>query len=176
MSTQPSDPTSYLPQHPGLLPKWLLFISLVSLANSIQSYASLAGTREVYAGNLATTPKNPSGTGDGSNAHPSAAPSTAPPKTNPSATTSPVTPLSARTFGTWTTITALVRLYAAYHIDNGPVYELALWSFVVAGGHFYTEWLVYGTARWGRGLLGPLCVATGTGAWMVLQWGSYVKA
>ncbi|KAF2774409.1 ergosterol 28 [Teratosphaeria nubilosa] len=136
--------TSYLPPHPGLLPKWLLFISIVSLGNSIQCYTSLAGSKQVYA-NHSANPKKPQ-----------------------------VTELSARTFGTWTAITAIVRLYAAYNITDPVVYQLGLWTFVVAWAHFASEWLVFGTARMGRGLAGPALVATGTGVWMWVQWGSYV--
>ncbi|KAK3701915.1 ergosterol biosynthesis protein [Vermiconidia calcicola] len=133
--------SSYLPPSEGLLPKWLLFISVVSIGNSIQSYMSLKGTREVYAGS------------------------------SPSA----VTPLSARTFGTWTAITSIIRLYGAYNIDNKAVYELCMWTFGIAWLHFVSEWLAFGTAKLGRGLAGPLIVATATGTWMLSQWSGYVK-
>ncbi|KAF2725969.1 ergosterol 28 [Polychaeton citri CBS 116435] len=138
--------TSYLPPGDGFLPKWLFFISVVSLANSIQAYASLAGTQQVYAGGSPTVK-----------------------------TSSPVTALSARTFGTWTALSSVIRLYAAYNIADPKVYELALWTFGIAWVHFVSEWVVFGTARWGRGLAGPVFVSTGTGLWMLAQWGSYVK-
>ncbi|KAK4548269.1 hypothetical protein LTR36_010139 [Oleoguttula mirabilis] len=149
--------SSYLPPSDGLLPKWLLFISIVSLGNSIQSYLSLAGTREVYAG---ASPKPPAGI---------------PASTLRKEQASPVTELSARTFGTWTALASVVRLYAAYHIHEAAVYELALWTFGLAFAHFASEWLVFGTARWGRGLAGPVFVSTLTGTWMLLQWSSYVR-
>jgi len=161
--------TSYLPPHDGLLPKWLLFISIVSIGNSIQSYVSLAGTRQVYSGsspsptpasNAALTKKN-------------AIPDGIPASTIRS--TSPVTELSARTFGTWTAVTSIVRLYAAYHITESAVYELALWTFMIAFAHFTSEWLVFGTAKWGRGLAGPVFVSTCTGLWMLIQWSHYVR-
>ena len=160
--------TSYLPPHAGLLPKWLLFvshsnepypipallmsqqISVVSLGNSVQAYLSLAGTREVYAG---STQAASSGKKAGS----------------------PVTELSARTFGTWTALSSIIRLYAAYNISDPIVYQLALWTFGLAFGHFASEWLVFGTARWGRGLAGPVFVATGSLTWMLTQWTSYVR-
>lgn len=177
--------TSYLPPSDGLLPKWLLFvrpslthppsaitdafqISIVSLGNSIQAYISLAGTREVYAGSP------PSPTQSSSKSSP-ALPSGIPPNTVRSENASPVTELSARTFGTWTALSSIVRLYAAYHINEPAVYELALWTFGLAFVHFASEWLVFGTARWGRGLAGPVAVSTLTGGWMLAQWGSYVK-
>ncbi|TKA70560.1 hypothetical protein B0A55_06232 [Friedmanniomyces simplex] len=140
MSSSLDQLTSYLP--PGWLPKWLLFISVVSIGNSIQAYLSLAGTREVYAGSASSS--------------------------------SPVTPLSARTFGTWTALSSIIRLYAAYHIHEPVVYQLALWTYGLAFAHFASEWLVFGTARWGRGLAGPVMVSTVTGSWMLAQWSSYV--
>ncbi|KAI9774616.1 MAG: ergosterol biosynthesis protein [Geoglossum simile] len=128
-----------LPSHQGLLPSWLLFISTVSLFNSVQNYTTLSLTRRVYAAQPAQT-----------------------------------TPLSARTFGTWTAITSVVRLYAAYHITNPQVYQLALWSYVVALAHFMSEWLIFKTARLGAGLTGPLVVATMSLSWMVSQWEFYI--
>ena len=86
-----------------------------------------------------------------------------------------VTPLSARTFGTWTALSSIIRLYGAYHIDNPAVYEITLWTFGVAFAHFALEWLVYGTAKLGRGLAGPLAVSTLTTTWMVMQWEGYVR-
>jgi hypothetical protein len=128
---------------------------VVSLANSIQAYFSLSGTREVYAG---PRPKLPAGI---------------PTSTAPS--TSPVTALSARTFGTWTALSSIIRLYGAYNITDPKVYEITLWTFGVAFGHFALEWLAFGSARWGRGLAGPVFVSTITATWMLVQWGSYVR-
>ena len=98
-----------------------------------------------------------------------------PAKTVRTESTSPVTPLSARTFGTWTALSSIMRLYAAYNIQEKVVYEMCMWTFGIAFMHFFSEWLVFGTAKWGRGLAGPVAVATGTGAWMMLQWSWYVR-
>lgn len=86
---------------------------------------------------------------------------------------SQLTQLSARTFAAWTFLTALVRFYAAYRIHDGGWYGLALWSFVVAGAHLGSE-VVYGTVKLRSGALPSLCIAGGSTAWMVWQWGSYV--
>ncbi|KAF3924730.1 hypothetical protein AA313_de0208314 [Arthrobotrys entomopaga] len=102
---------SYLPQTPGLLPKFLLFVSIVSVANSFQCYATLKFTKRVYSGK----PFEVNG-------------------------------LSSRTFGTWTLLAALIRFYAAYNINNGPVYDICIGTFALAGWHFGTEWLYFGTA------------------------------
>lgn len=45
---------------------------------------------------------------------------------------SPATALSGRTFGTWTFLVSLVRLYAAFHINEKHWYELAMWTFAVS--------------------------------------------
>lgn len=168
--------TDYLPASSGLLPKWLLFvgatfclaclrtsprltpavhqISLVSIGNSIQTYVSLAGTQQVYSGTQASIPKG------------------TPPRTVPS--TSPVTPLQARTFGVWTALSCVIRLYAAYHVHERAVYQLAMWTFGLAFAHFGSEWLWFGTARFGKGLAGPLVVSTVSGLWMWTQYGFYI--
>jgi len=115
----------------------------VSIGNSLQTYISLAGPREVYAGSSASKQ-------------------------------SPVTELSARTFGAWTAISAIVRLYAAYNIRDPAIYQMAMWTFGIAFAHFGSEWLVFGTVRMNRAAVFPISIATGTGAWMLMQWGSYV--
>ncbi|KAI0995558.1 hypothetical protein K3495_g12621 [Podosphaera aphanis] len=139
---------SYLPADKGLLPLWLLFISVISIGNSIQAYCTLSYTARVYNGSSAW-------------------------RKNPASWQSPVTPLSARTFGTWTTIQSLVRMYAAYNISEVAFYQLAFCTFLVAFGHFMSEWIIYRTTSWGPGLAGPIFVSTGTLAWMLVQWNYY---
>lgn len=140
---------SYLPPAEGLLPKWLLFVAIISIGNSIQAYTTLTFTSRVY---------NPS------------------PIDPPPAIPKHVTALSSRTFGTWTLLTSLVRLYAAYHINEPAMYQLAMWTYAVAWAHFMSEWWVFGTTRWGKPLAGPVLVANTSLLWMLMQWGWYVKA
>ncbi|CAE7174208.1 hypothetical protein CFE70_005122 [Pyrenophora teres f. teres 0-1] len=139
---------AWIPQAEGLLPKWLLFVSIISMGNSIQSYSTLAFTSRVYN----PTPIDP-----------------------PPTTPKHVTALSSRTFGTWTFLTAMIRFYAAYNINDPAFYQLAMWSYAVAWGHFMSEWWVFGTTRWGKPLAGPIIVANTSLMWMWLQWGFYVK-
>lgn len=87
---------------------------------------------------------------------------------------SPATPLSSRTFGTWTILSSVIRLYAAYQIDQKPVYDLALWTYAIALAHFSSEWLVFGTARLRGRFVFPVIVASGTLIWMVTQRASYL--
>ena len=86
-----------------------------------------------------------------------------------------VTSLSGRTFGTWTFLSSIIRLYAALNIHDPLVFQLALATYGVAWLHFVSEWVGFGTARWGRALAGPVVVSTGTLAWMLSTWGSYVQ-
>ena len=85
------------------------------------------------------------------------------------------TALSSRLFGTWTVVSAVVRLYAAYNISNPQLYQLAIWSYAIAWVHFMSEWTVFKTVAWGRGLAGPVLISTGSLIWMVSQWGYYVQ-
>ncbi|KAG9238937.1 Erg28 like protein-domain-containing protein [Amylocarpus encephaloides] len=154
MSAILSSIKTYLPQHEGILPHWLLFVSIVALGNSLQAYLTTSYSSQVYLG--------PS---------PSPAQSSLPP-----GALSPTTPLSSRTFGTWCVIQSFVRLYAAYYISNPQIYQMAFLTYVVAWSHFMSEWWVFGTARWGRGLAGPVVIATGSLVWMWVQWEFYIKA
>ncbi|EGX43670.1 ergosterol biosynthesis protein [Orbilia oligospora] len=128
-----------LPISPGFLPKFLLFVSVVSVANSMQCYATLKFTKRVYSGK----PFEVNG-------------------------------LSSRTFGTWTMLAALIRFYAAYNISNGPIYDICIGTFVLAGWHFVSEWLWFGTASLGEGLTGPLIAASTGLTWMLWQRGYYL--
>lgn len=124
----------------GKLPYWLLFISVVSIFNSLQTYQKdLTLTKRVY------------------NAKPQQ-----------------VTNLSARTFGTWTLITSIVRLYGAYYITNPQVYQLTQFTFGVAAVHFLSEWLIYRTTLLGKGLAGPLIVSSLSLGWMWMYKDFYV--
>ncbi|EME44215.1 hypothetical protein DOTSEDRAFT_172319 [Dothistroma septosporum NZE10] len=153
--TSPSSLTAYLPQHEGLLPQWLLFLAVVSIGNSVQCYISLTGSRAVYSGSSQTTQST--GAGD-----------------KKTVSTSPVNELSARTFGTWTALSSIVRLYTAYNITDPLVYQLCLWTYGIAFAHFFSEWLVFGSAKWGQGLASPVIVSTVSTVWMLIQWRSYV--
>lgn len=70
--------------------------------------------------------------------------------------------LSARRFGTWTSLSAIISLYAVFKMDNSVVYTLALWTYVIASAHFAAERVVLGGRTGGR--------AIGLSfAWMVIQ-------
>ena len=68
----------------------------------------------------------------------------------------------------------MVRVYAAYNIATPAVYDICLWSYVVAFAHFFSEWLVFKTARLNEGLLGPVLVSTMSILWMASQREAYL--
>lgn len=126
-----------------------LQVAIISIGNSIQAYSTLSYTRRLYAG-----------PGDAKTSE---------------AINSSVTPLSARTFGTWTFMVSIVRLYAAYHINEAAWYQVAFWTYLVAFGHFMSEAAVYKTARWRGPWLAPSLVATSSLIWMTMQYSYYVQ-
>ncbi|TFY79210.1 hypothetical protein EWM64_g4798 [Hericium alpestre] len=88
---------------------------------------------------------------------------------------SPVTALQARTFAVWTLTSAVVRIYAAYHIHEKVVYDMALMTYLIAFGHFSSELFIFRTARFNAGVLSPVVVATSSLIWMISQYDFYVK-
>jgi hypothetical protein len=89
-----------------------------------------------------------------------------------------VTPLHARTFAAWTLTSAVVRIYAAYNINDKRcvyllhrdlsqcstlvfrLYDMALLTYLIAFGHFTSEILIFRTAKINTGIAGPLVVAS----------------
>lgn len=52
---------------------------------------------------------------------------------------------------------------------------LAIWTYVIALGHFGAEWLVYKTMIAGKGLLPVALVPVISLTWMLIQWDFYAK-
>ncbi|KAJ5881588.1 uncharacterized protein N7529_000260 [Penicillium soppii] len=124
---------TYLPQFEGILPKWLVFVSVVSALNSVQAYCSPQYTSQLYSNGQV-----------------------------------PASPLSGRVFGTWTFLSAVIRMTAAYNIDNPVAYNLAMWTYGIALTHFVGELIVGNATLKGR-FLSPLIVASASLAWMITQ-------
>ncbi|KAL8741062.1 MAG: hypothetical protein Q9190_006291 [Brigantiaea leucoxantha] len=85
-----------------------------------------------------------------------------------------VTDLTSRLFGTWNALAGVVRLLAAYNIDDRAVYMLSLATYVIALAHFSTEWWIFGTTQAGPGMWRILPFPVITITWMILQWDFYV--
>lgn len=75
--------------------------------------------------------------------------------------------LSARLFGVWTMLSAILRLYCAFDIRNKSIYNLTLVSFFLAFIHFVLEITVYKTATLTVGVLAPLLVSSISIVWML---------
>ncbi|PAV16191.1 Erg28 [Pyrrhoderma noxium] len=86
-----------------------------------------------------------------------------------------VTALQARTFAVWTLTSAIVRFYAAYHINDKIVYDMALFTYLIAFGHFSSELLITRTAKLFPGAISPVIVSTTSLIWMLLQYDYYVN-
>ncbi len=55
------------------------------------------------------------------------------------------------------------------------VYDLAIASYLIALLHFGSEWLIYKTVKFGRGLAGPLVVSTLSLVWLSSQRDYYLS-
>ncbi|KAG6917009.1 hypothetical protein DXG01_004274 [Tephrocybe rancida] len=87
-----------------------------------------------------------------------------------------VTALQARTFAAWTLTSAVVRGYAAYNIHNKILYDMAMFTYLIAFGHFSSEWLIFRSASINPGLISPVIVSTTSLIWMFKQYTFYVRA
>lgn len=86
-----------------------------------------------------------------------------------------VTNFGSRMFGTWTALSCLVRVCAAYRIEDDALYWLAFCTYAIALVHFGIEWLRFGTMSGGIGLWRVAIVPVVSMSWMALQWDFYVK-
>lgn len=158
-----ADLLTYLPPFDGLLPKWLFLVRItcfILMYPSIHqlimfqvSVVSAANSLQAYRSEIYAAQLYNAKTTDGRSA---------------------VNPLSARTFGTWTFLSAVVRMYAAYNITTPAVYDLAAWTYGIALVHFVGEWLGFGSAQLKGRFVSPLIVASGTLAWMLTQRDAYL--
>merc|ERR1712032_1796217 len=84
-----------------------------------------------------------------------------------------VTPLSARCFGTWNFTSAIIRIYAAYNLNSKPIYDAAIWTYIIALAHFGSEVFVYKTAKLNVGIISPFVVASSSLVALLAQYGHY---
>ncbi|KAI1170620.1 transmembrane domain-containing protein [Nemania sp. FL0916] len=179
---------SYLPPGEGYLPYYMFGLSVIAVGNSLQNYLTLHYSRRLYNGQFIPNPSLPrkSASFDPEDSTNKLAPAFATNNTDGNGngntntkdgrTTDQVTPLAARLFGTYTFVSAVVRLYASYHLHLAPVYHMAVWTYVVALFHFASEWAVYRTAYLGPPILFPFFFASVGIVWMTTQYSFYVQA
>lgn len=149
-------------------------LSAVSIGNCVQTYTTLHFSRRVYNGRFVRNTKLPpaSATYNPEDATNKLIPAADP--ADPKAADQ-LTPLAGRLFGTWTLITSIVRLYAAYHLHIGPVYNIAMWTYVVALAHFASELFVFKSMSLGTPQLFPFTLATCALIWMPMVRDYYVE-
>ncbi|KAI7865328.1 Erg28 like protein-domain-containing protein [Spinellus fusiger] len=86
-----------------------------------------------------------------------------------------VTPMSGRLFATWTWSVSMVRIYVAFNLQHGCMYELGLWTYVIALTHYVTEWLVFKSCKLNGPFMSPMIVAVSSLVWMIQSYSHYVQ-
>ncbi|KAI8335832.1 Erg28 like protein-domain-containing protein [Chlamydoabsidia padenii] len=86
-----------------------------------------------------------------------------------------VTPLSARLFATWTWSVSMIRIYAAFHLQHRFMYELGIWTYVIALTHYTGELIVFKGCKFNGPFMSPLCVAVTSLIWLTQVKDQYVK-
>ncbi|KAJ8119695.1 hypothetical protein ONZ43_g3409 [Nemania bipapillata] len=168
---------AYLPPGDGYLPYYIFGLAVISVGNSLQNYFTLHYTRRIYNGQFVPNPSLPPKSADfdpEDSTRKLAPASTANAKGG--RTTDQLTPLAGRLFSTYTFMAAIVRLYASYNLHLAPVYNMAIWTYVIALFHFASEWAVYRTAYLSLPILFPFFLATVGIYWMTSQYSFYVQA
>ncbi|KAM5345255.1 hypothetical protein ACJ41O_011117 [Fusarium nematophilum] len=163
---------SLLPEAKGILPYYMLILSLTSIGNSLQTYATLHFSRRVYNGRFIRNTKLPPKT---AKFEPEDSVNKLVPAQNDPKAADQMTPLAGRLFGTWTLITCIVRCYAAYNLHIGPVYTIAYWTYIVALSHFASELFVFKSMTFGLPQIFPFTLASISLIWMPLVRDHYVE-
>ncbi|KAJ3830179.1 hypothetical protein F5880DRAFT_1226048 [Lentinula raphanica] len=149
---------SFLPVSEGWLPIWQLIVASAATFNAIQNYTTLKLTQRLYARTphlgVFATPLNREF------------------MLKDSAII--VNPLQARTFGTWTITSAVIRAYAAYHIHEKTIYDICIISYLIAFSHFTSELLIFKTSKLNGPVLSPVIVSSVSLVWMILQYDFYL--
>jgi hypothetical protein len=86
-----------------------------------------------------------------------------------------VSPLMSRMMGTWTLTSAMIRIYASYNINNAPVYQLCMISFMIAFLSFGLEVFVYKTAPLSSpGVYPAMIMSSVMFSWMYSSYSEYL--
>ena len=141
------------------------------MGNALQNLKTLHYTRRIYNGKFvpnnnlpkASATFNPEDSAD--KVVPAAAGKTG---------TDQMTPLAARLFGTYTFAVGLIRFYAAYGFENKMIYQLGIWTHVIAAAHFTSEWLIFKSVKPGWEHMFPFVASYVGTIWMLTQYNNYV--
>ncbi|EAQ87621.1 hypothetical protein CHGG_04240 [Chaetomium globosum CBS 148.51] len=159
----------------GYLPYYLFVISVVAMGNALQNYATLHYTRRIYNGLFVTNHLPPAqGRYNPEDSTRIVKPASSTGKDAEKAKDQ-VSPLAARVFGTYTFVAGIIRFYACYQLENPSMYQLAMWTHVIASIHFTTEMLVFKTIRFSGPQAFPFLAGYGGAIWMAMQYNHYVQ-
>ncbi|KAG8160813.1 hypothetical protein KVR01_009077 [Diaporthe batatas] len=155
----------------GILPYYLLLVSVAAIGNAVQNLMTLHYTRRIYNGLF--VPR--------ASANPDAVDKLQPLADAPSLKDKPtgvdqVTPLAARLFGVYTVLAGLIRLYGAYRVHDPVLYQMCLITHLLAAVHFTSEAFVFKTVKLGWEHAFPFSAAISGSVWMTLYYSHYVKA
>ncbi|KAK4118882.1 ergosterol biosynthesis protein-like protein Erg28 [Parathielavia appendiculata] len=84
------------------------------------------------------------------------------------------TPLLAHVYAVKNLYTSVIRLYAVYHLNNRPLYNLAMLSYAGVLWLYFTEYAIWQTAR-GSDTLIPLATSGLGLVWMWVQSDWYLR-
>lgn len=156
----------------GYLPYYLLVVSVAAVFNSVQNFMTLHFTRRIYNGLFVprTSSSNPDSV---EKLQPVADASSL--KDKPTGVDQ-VTPLAARLFGVYTVLAGVIRIYGAYRVHDPVLYQLCLFTHLLAAAHFTSEAVVFKTVKLGWEHAFPFSAAISGSVWMTLCYSNYVKA
>ncbi|KAI9031928.1 Erg28 like protein-domain-containing protein [Phycomyces nitens] len=86
-----------------------------------------------------------------------------------------VTPMTGRMFATWTWSVSMIRIYAAFHLEHRFMYELAIWTYVIALTHYMSELLIFKGCKISVPFMSPFVVAVSSLIWLTNSYDFYVK-
>ncbi|TLS31456.1 hypothetical protein PpBr36_03471 [Pyricularia pennisetigena] len=164
----------------GLLPAYLMLVSVLAIGNALQNFTTLHYSRRIYNGLFVSNPALKRK--ERSDENPRHNPDDSINKLVPASSTGKdvekandqLTPLAARLFAVWTLITGVVRLYTAYDVSNQALYQLSVLTHFLAGGHYLSELLIFKTCRPSVPVLFPIFAGSTGFIWMTLQYTHYV--
>lgn len=155
----------------GRLTFSLLQVSVAAIGNAVQNLVTLHYTRRIYNGLFVP---NPAARAD--SVHKLQPVTDAPTLKDKPTATDQVTPLAARLFGVYTILAGVVRLYGAYRVHDPVLYQMCLFTHVLAATHYTSEIFIFKTCRLGWEHAFPLGAGFSGSIWMTLQYANYVKA
>lgn len=151
-------------------------VSVVAMGNALQNYTTLHYTRRIYNGLFVTNHSLPPATDrfnpeDSTNSVKPASPT----GKDAEKAKDQVSPLAARLFGLYTFAAGIIRFYACYQLENPSLYQLAMWTHIIASVHFTSELLVFKTIKFSGPQAFPFLAGYSGAIWMYLQYNHYVQ-